>query len=154
MGEGSALNLPAEVFVSSRLFSGWSSFGNGFFQEVKCQCLIGLGPGQRRMRVGNISPLLEEVKLRAKALRRDLLQRAVEIMNLLLITGLVTRAGKVALSIDDGQKRIENAPLRFAIWLQEGIAELQAIGEIRTHLCRSKPLVEILTEIRIVGIAF
>src|SRR6516164_10987661 len=60
---------------------------------------------------------------------------------------------KKALAIDYREDRIKDTPLRLAIRLQKGVAIIEALTEVAAHLRGGKPLVVVLTEVRIAGIA-
>ena len=137
-----------------RMAFSWSpSVPNGFLHQIECQRLVRLRPGQRCMGVRNISPLLQEVKLRTVSLRCYLAQRAVEIMNLLPVTCHIGLIREIPLSINDGQHRIKDAPLRFASWLQKRVAKIQSVTEVTAHLIRREPLVVVLAKIGIIRVA-
>ena len=85
------------------------------------------------MRVCNIAPLLQEVKLRTVSFCCDLAQGSVEIMNLPLVTRVIRRVGQEAFPINNREDRIEDAPLGFAIGLQESIAKISALAKAGAH---------------------
>ena len=120
---------------------------------MESECLVCLRPRQRSVGIGNITPLLEEVKFRTLSVGGDLSQRAMEVVNLFGEAGFVGGIGEKALAVNDGKQRIEDAPLRFAVGLQKGVAEIQAIAEVAAHLAGREPLVVILAEVGIAGIA-
>src|ERR1700730_1246124 len=103
------------------------------------------------MRVWNVLPILQIIQLRTLALFCHLTQRTIEIINLPLKTFAIRAIRKVTLRINDGKHRIENAPLRFTVRLQERIAKSQSIAEIYAHLVGCEPLVVVLAKVWIAG---
>ena len=101
---------------------------------MKSQCLICLRPCKGSVSIRNISPLFEKVKFGALAFGGDLGERAIEIMNLFVKTCRVRWIGEIAMAVDDRKDRIEDAPLRLAIRLQESVAIIEAFAEVATHL--------------------
>src|SRR5580704_3228085 len=75
-------------------------------------------------------------------------------MDLLLKTGAVRAIGEKTLAVNNREQRIEEAPLRFAIRLQVGVAEFQFFAEGGALLARGEPFVVFLAEIRITGGTF
>src|SRR5580700_2504608 len=106
------------------------------------------------MNVGNISSALQKIKLGTVSGGSQLGQRPIEIMDLLLKTGAVRAIGEKTLAVNNREQRIEEAPLRFAIRLQVGVAEFQFFAEGGALLARGEPFVVFLAEIRIAGGTF
>lgn len=105
------------------------------------------------MSIRHISPLFEKVKFRAQAFGGDLGERAIEVVNLFAKARGVRWIRKKALAIDYREDRIKDTPLRLAIRLQKGVAIIEALTEVAAHLGGGKPLIVVLTEVRIARIA-
>ncbi len=106
------------------------------------------------MDIGNISSMLEEIKLGTLARSGHLGERAVEIVDLFEKTCTVGAIRKKTPAVDDGEERVEDTPVRFAIRLKMGIAKIEAFVEVGAHLLGWEPLVVVLAKVGIAGIAF
>src|SRR6202008_5044249 len=100
-------------------FSEWrsSSQSQGLFDQTKSERLIRLRPCKGCVSIRNISPLFQKVKFGTLACGCDLGKRAIEVVDLLAQTRGVGWVCKEPLAINDGEDRVEDAPLRLAIGL-------------------------------------
>jgi hypothetical protein len=80
-----------------------SGYLDGFFHQMESERLVCPRPRQPGVGIGNITPLLQEVKFRTLSAGGNLREGAIEVLNLPGEAALVCGIGEKAPAINDGE---------------------------------------------------